>query len=104
MTCDQSNEIWQNLVTLQDPSNTFRAFFQDHGTLQQLEQLDLLENFLSRQPETAKVTAEQLLASYLDCSGLTNNQCLEYLACIYSDRDLDSDVQLAPEERNVISM
>jgi hypothetical protein len=78
--------------------------FQDPASQRQLQELDLLENFLARQPNTAKVTSEQLLASYLDCSGLINSQCLEYLACLYTNPAKDQDLKLEPEERNVISM
>ena len=55
--------------------------------LKQIQELDILEQYLSHEPANAKVTSEKLLANYLDCSGMANadeNKCLEYLACIYS--------------------
>ena len=42
-----------------------KNYFQDPEALRQVQEMNLLEHFLSREPETAKVTSEQLLANYL---------------------------------------
>jgi len=57
----------------------------DPKSKRQLEEMQKLETFLAKVPNGQDQT-EELLANYVDCSGLAaNSQCLEHLVCLYSN-------------------
>ena len=77
----------------------------DSQSKRQLEEMEKLEDFLTKVPNT-KEQSEQMLANYVDCSGLAmNSQCLEHLVCLYSNPlAYNGGLPITSTEKDVIAM
>ena len=77
-----------------------------------IREVEVLENFLAKQPNDAAMkTSQQLLANYVECSGINegNEECLDYLVCLYTNPNSIVNAgkemtYMAKPERDVISM
>ena len=80
----------------------------DPNSIRQLEEIQKLENFLTKVPN-GEDQSQQLLANYVDCSGLAHqSQCLEHLVCLYSNPQATSvahdQYAVTRAEKDVIAM
>jgi len=66
---------------------------------QNLRQLNVLEKFLGRLPGQ-EAGAHLLMAQYIDCSGLKESLCLDYLVCQYASKD----TVYSKDEKSVVSI
>jgi len=66
---------------------------------QKLTEIGVLERFLATETNFDE-QAQNMVARYVECSGLQENKCLERLVCIYAT----SEETVSPKEKEVISI